>query len=314
MKIVLFRLFLIFTSLIISINLALWISETYFFDKFYYYKSIAYGYWVPGKKLSWKDFGKRGQDLISLTSYNNQNQKVLGAEINKNLFTVAVIGDSYVWGQGLKEEDRFVDILEKKLNTIYPSRVISLGNSGDELIDNYVKYVMIKRNNPNIDLYIFGIASNDLVISGKESLYNTNLHRQILSRCPEPFIYAPRYTNELPQDWDDVNFQTENKSVDYQYGNSCIFRNLAPLFPRESALYYSYLNPNDDRILKKITEELSATKHIILYPGQKYLLKYIKKRSDYYISKRELHFSYKANQMFAQQLFDYIVENGYIPK
>ena len=219
------KLILSLISITLTVKFSLWISETFFFDKFYYYKSVAHGYWVPGKNLSWKDFGKRGQDLIALVppvkNKKSNTGNVLGTSADK-AFTIAVIGDSFVWGQGLEENDRFVDILESKLNKILPTKVISLGNSGDGIVENYIKYKMLIAINPDIDLYMFGVVFNDLCLSS-HSTYDKSLYDEILSKCPKPFISEPEFKSEL-ENWDNLYGQAVNKSFDNKYGNLCIRR------------------------------------------------------------------------------------------
>lgn len=312
MKIIFIRLFLVVLSTIFTVLFCQWISEKFFFDKFYYYKSIAHGYTIPGKKLVWQDYGKRAQDLIYLTSHKNQNEKVLGINNTNKTFTVAVIGDSFVWGQGLRENDRFVNILEKKLNTTFPSKVISLGNNGDRIVDNYIKYKLTDSLNPPVDLYIFGMVDNDLIFSyGNNPNYDKTLNNEILNKCPQPFIYTPLFRTD--SDWNYLYKQALIKSYDNKYGNFCILRYIAPLLPKNNAIYYSYY-PLNDKYLIKISETLKENNLTVIYPTQGYISKYIKKQSDWYVSEKEKHPSKKANQMFAEQLFDYIIENKYIPK
>jgi hypothetical protein len=105
-----------------------WAAETYFFDKFIYDKNPRYGYFAQGTTTA--SFGKRAEELLHLEEFqNNQKQGTTGVsgETADSRYAVVVIGDSYVWGQGLRNEDRFAYILEKKLNTIIPSHVMSLG-------------------------------------------------------------------------------------------------------------------------------------------------------------------------------------------
>jgi hypothetical protein len=61
-------------------------------------------------------------------------------------------------------------------------------------------------------------------------------------------------------------------------------------------------------------ETLKENNLTVIYPTQGYIAKYIKKQSDWNVSEKDKHPSRKANLMFANQLYDYILENGYIPK
>jgi len=126
-------------STILSILLTFWISEEWFFDKVYYQKSVLHGYWPPGKELLYIDFGRRGQDISKLLDFIH-NPASYPNKIKTTGFTIVIIGDSFVWGQGLRESQRFTTILNKRLNSIRPTSIIQLGSNGDSLLDNYIKY------------------------------------------------------------------------------------------------------------------------------------------------------------------------------
>ena len=61
---------LLLVTVLITIKFALWISEAYFFDKFYYYKSLKHGYWIHDKRLSLEDFDERAEDIRKLTNFS----------------------------------------------------------------------------------------------------------------------------------------------------------------------------------------------------------------------------------------------------
>lgn len=186
-------IFLVSTG--VSLCIAGLISEKFFFDKLYNYKSINHGYRARGKNLSLEDFGKRGEDLYKLRAFSEDssiiNDAVLGTRDN-GVFTVAVIGDSYVWGKGLREGKRFVRILERKLNTFYPTEIISLGGDGDNIVENYVKYKLISQQNPNVDLYIFGMVDNDLMMN-KKNTYSQSTQEEFIDKCNKPIFFVPPY-------------------------------------------------------------------------------------------------------------------------
>src|SRR4030066_1649285 len=115
-------------SLYSSYYLAYWSAEKFFYDKFFYKKSEVYVYTKNNSNrlgslglLAKNDpIKRRIGDLISLVDTNDQkdvNRQVLGAKAD-NVFKIAVIGDSFVYGLGVKTSERFTDLLEKKLNKI----------------------------------------------------------------------------------------------------------------------------------------------------------------------------------------------------
>lgn len=53
------------------------------------------------------------------------------------IFRIAVIGDSLTYGQGIDVEQRFTNILEKKLNTTAPAyEILNFGKGGTETVDH----------------------------------------------------------------------------------------------------------------------------------------------------------------------------------
>lgn len=165
---VLFTVLLSILSLTISYGIVKRISEIFFFDKFYYQKSIDFGYFhfPPNKKSTLEVFGKRSQDVLTLL--NNKSPDVKGHTSHGN-YTIAIVGDSYVWGQGLKNNDRFPILLERKLSNLKDTKVYSFGMSGDGILDYYVKYQKIKELY-DIDLYVYVLTVNDILIN-KDSLF-----------------------------------------------------------------------------------------------------------------------------------------------
>ncbi len=309
MKIIFIKIFLAISSIIITSLFCQWISEKFFFDKFYYYKSVAHGYWIPGKQIKLTDFGKRAQNIAFITS-QDRNNKILGTQTEK-VFTIAIIGDSLVWGQGLRENDRFANILEDKLNMITPTKVLSLAYPGDNMLENYIKYKLISSLKKDINLYIFGIVDNDLLISNDHGRYDKELFEQILKYCPGDYVYVLNYNN-IDSELDKTYADQKILSFQDQYSNICLLRHLVTIFPKDKAIYYSFGDKSD--IVNKYKKILKENNLILLEPTDEYLSKFFINSKNYSVSSLEKHPSKVANQMFAEQLYDYIVENGYLPK
>ncbi len=144
----------VFLVCVLSFAVIYFFGSEMLFDRFIYQKSGAYGYWSENTTRL-KDFGERTKDLVSLMDYlysspqlalreNAQTENILGATTN-DTYTIFVIGDSYVFGQGIRTEQRFSNVLEKKLNTMKKTRVIVLGGPGDNFFDNYIKYLAARQ-------------------------------------------------------------------------------------------------------------------------------------------------------------------------
>lgn len=291
------RIILIILSILlccISFFAASQIAKNFFFDKFYYSKSLAYGYKSYGPP-DWSKAGKRAEDMLHIL-----NQKVLGLS-TENLFcdkyTIAIIGDSYVWGQGLTEKERFAHLLEKKLSKYVEVSVISLAAQGDDLIANYAKYLLAE-SKLNVDLYIFGMVDNDLLFNTYNH-YMPNLISKVSTSCIQPLVF------QVPEADMSIHDQVV-RSYDEQYGNTCVAKHIASQLPKERAIYFNYFETysfDPEPIMKYDSifqgynlEILSATNAATLDQYQK----------RYTVSKFEGHPSKWANEIFAETLEDYI--------
>jgi len=243
-KTYLVNLYFLVVSTVASLLLLSWVTETFFFDKFYYHKSRAHGYYEPESSLTWSDFGLRGRDLIQLSqhvrAYQNPSGSAQGSLEDDDVFTIALIGDSFIWGMGLRNRDRLAATLERKLNRISPTRIISLGNSGDNLIENYQKYYWVKKLNPSMDLVIFGMVNNDLLFNDNQ-MYDPELFHLIADSCGDkPFYFDPVYQENLDPNIpyrDHVAYSYDNEN----YGNYCVVEKLlSEYLPRERALYFFF--------------------------------------------------------------------------
>jgi hypothetical protein len=211
-------------------HLCHFIAKKFFFDKFFYYKSTKYGYWVLNQNLTLNDFGKRAQDLNLLT--NNSYSQVLGTEDN-NVFKIAVFGDSMTWGQGVSNKQRFISLLEKKLNKIRPTKIYSFANCGDNLFDHYTKYQLSQKILSNINLYIFALLNNDLVFNQDDRYHTNDFLKEISSDCSGDPIFDPIFPEGLNAD-----FNTPRElSLDKNSLNFCVYKKLIPLLPKEKTLY-----------------------------------------------------------------------------
>lgn len=225
------------TAITLSLWVVTWASETFFFDKFYYQKSVGHGYLVPGKNIL-KDFGKRGQDMANLSDFiSNPQHNTLGAQTEKNVFTIAVFGDSFVWGQGIKEQDRFVNILEQRLNKIRPTKVLSFARSGDGIIETYIKYDYVRKS-VSVNFFLFTIVNNDLLIHEK-SPYDEAAQQRLIAVCGSPVVFDPPTSGATAVNSNEY-YQTIIKSYNDQIGNHCIFRFVLDRLPKQRAKYFYY--------------------------------------------------------------------------
>lgn len=308
-KTYLINLYILVVSTVASLLLLSWVTETFFFDNFYYGKSLAHGYYGPG--VSRSDLGRRGRDLLQLSQFvrvykRNPSGGEQGSVEDDGVFTIALIGDSNVWGQGVRNRHRFAATLERKLNRISPTRIISLGSPGDNLIEHYLKYYWVKKLNPSIELVIFQIVDNDLLFNGDQT-YDSELFHLIADSCSDkPFYLDPFYGNldlNIPFP-DHVAYSFDNEN----YGNYCVIEKLlSEYLPRDKALYFflaKFWIFKHGRALK----ELFVREGFPVLDATEYIDEHYTYRTldMFYVSERDRHPSKLANDLFAEFLFEQI--------
>ena len=266
-----------------------------FFDKFFYYKSSTYGYWNPNQKLYLKDFGARAQDLISLTNGNSINN-------NSKKFKIAIIGDSYVWGQGIKNNERFSVLLQNKLNKIRPTTVYSLGGCGDNIFDDYMKYKKSIDVFGKMDLYIFGLYNNDLLLN-EDDRYSTNkfVANKLDIGCSGKKITIP--SNNSPITFSAETYaDMEISSLATESANFCFYQHLVPLLPKNNGLFIDLGSLTDKWYGQSLFSNMISTSFnaISLLYNQSPKIK---------VSSHEKHPSVIGHQIYADTLFREITTN-----
>src|SRR4030042_3831691 len=243
--------FLFFTSCWGTYQLTFFLAEKYYFDKFFYRKSALFGYnenYSERGILFYNNnnaaLEKRIKDLRNLLALN-QSSQILGANDN-NKFKVAVIGDSFVYGLGVRAEDRFSSLLEKKLNKLLPTEVFNLGIPGHNTLENYTKYLLAEETfRP--DLYIFAVLQNDLVLLGNlnNGYYNDYpteqaTLKQLMTVCDKPeFIPIPNQQRS----WEQLLEEEIYPSSFDQYANICYFREIIKKIDKGKTIFLFYDSP-----------------------------------------------------------------------
>jgi hypothetical protein len=312
-KVLLFAL--VSVSVIFSLFLCYFIAEKYFFDKVFYLKSVRFGYYKDGvNNLSWQ-YGKRAEDLRSLHDFINKypqdDSQLKPAIINKDFYTIVIVGDSYVWGQGITNDQRFAAILEKKLNKIRPTKIYSLAEDGANIFDNYIKYKIALKMYDHVDMVMFGMVYNDLFIEDYYQKFYSLLPSSI-NECQGEQILDPAKNGTLISG--DEYWQKAYHSFDKETKNFCMFQELVKVLPKEKAVYLNfddfrlgkemtdrYANPLRESGLTVLSFEDFYKKHYSKYPLT------LKDGSDFFaVSKIDGHPSALANQMYSEALFEEI--------
>jgi len=292
-------------------------SENYLFDNLYYRKSIFHGYHKNHSKLPGESTPKLIENRVNdvrmlVSSIDNDSSQVLGVSDNDN-YNIAVIGDSFVYGTGLRDNQRFVNILERKLNKIKPTKVYSYAIPSDSILENYTKFKISKEQN-NIDLYVIGLVDNDLLIdpftfkyAGQENDFN-----YLKKDCPQP-VFNPN--NDDPYiKWEDMLITLVYPSFSSEYSGLCFLNKISSEIAQENSIFFvlSSFDPSDDN-----NNTSSPYGHYLLS-----MHKYVNTIRDNGgnvlndskiqfepISEAEGHPSVETNKQYAESLFNEITTN-----
>lgn len=254
-----------------------------------------------------REFGRRSVDMRSLERGD------LLQNLPSDVFVVAIIGDSYTWGQGVKNSDLFGVVLEKKLNAVKKSKVIILGNPGNSLLDHLSNYEKLKKLGVHIDVFVFALVTND-ILPFYEGSYSQGAV-EVLKKCE--FLYGP-----LVRDinWSDSTISMENKleqsnslwnRIWASYANRCLL-DIFALLPTHNSYYlltdnYTGSNIAWDEMRKKLLQYgkkvISSSEMAGEAPYSNYLMnpsKYLE------VSARDQHPSKRAHALYAELLFAYL--------
>jgi hypothetical protein len=186
-----FKFILACISLLVAAIITFVIGEGYFFDTIFYRKSWIHGY----VKEDWAVLNEPHLLAKWVTGYRTKDVRKLIAGEKDEYYTgkkVVLIGDSFVYGTGVRVGQRLGDFLEIRLNTLGPTRVYSLGIPGDDIIQNYTKYKLAKHLwQP--DLIVFTILNNDLTFNTPDKFPSNELyyHKFVVEDCGDyPIVEA----------------------------------------------------------------------------------------------------------------------------
>lgn len=298
----------IFAFCIGTYQACFFIAEKYFFDKVFYQKSAIFGY-NPKEDVPLSSFGKRSRDLPLLT----QNTDI--SNINK--FKVVIIGDSYVWGSGIKNNSRFASILEKKLNKIRPTQVFSFAKPGWNILEYNDAYKKIETT-ISPDLTIFSLVNNDIFV------YPDNKNDPIYSQCstksaeitPTFDIVVSKLDPDTEADKIEKEYVQNNYNAWANPINNCIIDHCLSNLPTKNAIYFITEDYFDNWDLwTEYKKHLTlANKYIVSSSIGINLPKYTpywKKDPwvDFSASKSEHHPGSAANMMYADILYNEITTN-----
>jgi len=329
------RALLVLVSTMVSVLMARLAAEHLFFDKFYYRKSLAHGYQPADRSpVPLGEFGRRARDLLrlraagkcsagacppreqlgggqapTLHSIKRNGSSASRPDSARGKFTIIVLGDSFCWGQGVREEQRWVHLLERRLNKKRPTRIISLCAPGDGLVHHLTRYRAVRRF-WSADMHIFALVSDDLLYPSAQPA--DRAAREAIAAC-----------KHLPQTLLTGESTTSMLRTAYAKGsaNRCVMERIVALLPRGRALYVDYgwpwntYAPVEDVLMKHLRKQGREVLNLSRcppgcegkdpgHPDCEDL------SAGYYVSERELHPSARLNVRFADVLYRYITSRA----
>ncbi len=308
-------IFLALSCSALAILVSYLMAEAFFFDKIFYQKSTNHGYKTY---LSLSHFPERADDLIALHKKLGHHPNVLGKSDNSAAYTILVIGDSYVWGQGVRHAKRFAEILNNKLAATknFPEfKVVSLGTCGDSILDYltlYKAYIQVEE----VDLVVFGLMENDLLykqyngdfINHNFPQFITQPIEKILNNCSKPLINGES-DRGLRQELELKYGEALDQSTNPQYGNLCILDNIITHLPHDNAIYFDYGYPFNSQpsLRKHYIDFLSKNGFEVV--TQQYTEKELERKEELLVvSQKDYHPSTYANRLFAETLYQEIIK------
>lgn len=293
---------LVLLSTAASLILSLTIAETFFFDKFFYQKSLIYGYdknernLVKQSQISPFLEARIEQLNKTLHVYSQNENKVLGTNTDQKT-NIAVIGDSIAYGLGVKTEERFGDYLNNLFHT-QNIDVSTLAQPGDSLLDHYAK-MKIAKSTINPDIFVVTLVANDLLFDSKDK-YPLSLETfyQIKNKCSaEEFIY--KWPNLPPEKWFEVITVGISKSYDDQYANTCYAKELLSMMNNDFSNVIFI--PVDEYRTKDELNEYSPEFEIIQSRAMEKLIDIVKKSGGNVIEPKALLSNYKFQTVSASE-------------
>lgn len=302
------------------------LGEYFFFDRLFLGKSLEFGYVsAPGELLEQdrkipQPIKRRVNDLKDAV----ENESTESPAQGRDTYTVGLIGDSFVFGTGVKANQTIGAFLEKKLNIARPSNVISLALPGDSYLDNYAKLELADKHfHP--DAYIMVIVRNDFYFDQVDRYPNEKqIFDRVREHCPGS-IHLFQYQNYKTED--EVLLQAEYPSILESNANLCLMSKMidevAQKFPNLFYLSISeiknedQLSASDSEAWKKEMEIMRVYRALIeknnallINPANIPNFKYER------VSPGEGHSSAKTNELYAEALFHELTTNpkwGFAP-
>lgn len=289
-----------------AVLLSYHIAHEYFFDKFFYTKSLKYGYGRGSSGSLDPVYGERNKDLRdleakSLALFKTSNSNILGASTptkSDGYYTVALIGDSFVWGMGLLPQDTLAKKLETRLNKYRKTNVMSFGEPAFSIADYAKRYNLVNRLY-HVDLYIFLMVMNDaLLTKGRDySIGTENFVKDCTGKFPPGSTIFDPTSDLTPEKY----FNVFEKSL-LSPANICVVEESLKRLPTADAIYLMPSSLSDKLTNIYYSKIVESNKKVLLMEDGKNMQKYRKAWENtklFRVSGMDSHPSKLAVEMFA---------------
>lgn len=302
---------LTFCSLIFSLLVVFTVGEQFFFDRLFYRKSSLHGYSRRMYNLSASPV-----DPIIEHRFRDTRNLITGAVSRNDVYTVALIGDSLVYGLGVLETRRLGVILEKNLSTLRRTKVYTLGQPGDSILDYYALYTLAQRI-LTPDVTIIMIVDNDLILDGSNRYPGEEEVSGTLSTtCSGELFSNLRIQLDMDRSRDTEISQLYFPSFSQKFTNICFLREIAARTASDKRLFfYPYnvfpaasVNPKTPQeqeawIMETYAKTIQASGGRVVLPSNISGFLYTP------ISRHERHPSRQTHALWAASLYKEITEN-----
>ena len=198
-------------SLFVSSVICWFVAEKYFFNKLFYQKSPLHGYATSGQ--DWSNIATEKNLSSTMKSRTKETRALfeqhlppqceyLDNQLHSKQSKIVIIGDSIVFGQGVRTSQRVGNQLEKILHDRnYPiDSIVTIAQPGDDFIDHAAKIELAEKlYNPV--LYIVVLYINDLIeIQDHKYPHQQALFENIKLTCPGELAitHIPENDNSNP--------------------------------------------------------------------------------------------------------------------
>lgn len=293
--------------------------EKFFFDQLFYKKSPIHGYskFVPIISKDNSIIEKRRKDLHAIYATQKSNVSVLGSK-TEDPYSIALIGDSMIYGLGVRENQSVGRILEKKLNKIRPTKVYVMAMPGDSIVENYAKF-LAAYNTSKINLYIVALYHNDTIYDHANRYPNeSDVYRHLVNLCPNPEFIPNENWGKI--EWERLVYDVLIPSYSPLFANRCWLEKAVISMANKTDMLMFFLLDleigeiygNDSKSPDNMFNHVVALgRNTVTAAGGSTISGFGIRPSEnfQYVSKKEFHPSAETHRLYAERLFQEITNN-----